>query len=78
MKQTKLKTNGITPNNNISFSIGTILAVHKHYLKLGFNCVFSKHKKKEVKSVKLAIYGFVESYGCWLLIFLSLIDARRT
>ena len=46
MKQTTLRTKEITPNNNISFPIGTILTVQKQYQKLGFNCAFSKHKDK--------------------------------
>ena len=45
--QTKLKTPiELTQNNNISFPIGTILAVQKLYSKLNFNGVFSKYKKK--------------------------------
>ena len=46
MTQTKLRTNEITPNNNICFPIGTILAVQNHYQKLNFNRVFSKHKQR--------------------------------
>ena len=44
--QTKLRTYSITPNNNISFPIGTILAVEKLYDALHFSPVFSKYKKK--------------------------------
>jgi len=44
--QTKLRTNEITPNNNICFPIGTIIAVKKQYDKLGLSRVFSKHKNK--------------------------------
>ena len=46
MKQTKLRTYEIIPNNNICFPIGTILTVEKHYDTLHFSPVFSKHKKK--------------------------------
>ena len=46
MKQTKLRTNEITPNNNISFPIGTIHAVQQQYEKLILHRVFSKYKKK--------------------------------
>ena len=46
MKQTKLRTNEITTNNNISFPIGTIYAVKQQYEKLIFPLVFSKYKKK--------------------------------
>ena len=44
--QTKLTTETIKPNENISFPIGTILAVQKIYSNLNFSGVFSKYKKK--------------------------------
>lgn len=44
--QTKLRTYDISPNNNICFPVGTILAVQKQHEELGFNDVFSKYKKK--------------------------------
>src|SRR3989338_1385055 len=44
--QTKLTTETIKPNENISFPIGTILTVQKIYSNLNFNEVFSKYKKK--------------------------------
>lgn len=47
-KQTKLRTDVIEPNQNISFPIGTILAIDKFYEKLGFSNVFGKHKKKGI------------------------------
>ena len=46
MIQTKLRTYEITPNNNICFPIGTILAVKEKYEKLDFEGVFQKYKKK--------------------------------
>ena len=46
MKQSQLITQIITPNRNISFSIGTILAVQNIYEHLNFNEVFDKYKKK--------------------------------
>ncbi|MDJ1421387.1 MAG: IS1634 family transposase [Candidatus Methanoperedens sp.] len=44
--QTKLRTCEITPNENICFPIGTILAVKNKYEKLHFSGVFEKYKKK--------------------------------
>jgi transposase len=45
--QTKLRTSyEINSSENISFPIGTILAVQKIYSNLNFNCIFSKYKKK--------------------------------
>jgi len=46
MKQTKLRTYEIIPNDNICFPIGTILSVEKLYDTLHFSPIFSKHKKK--------------------------------
>jgi len=46
MKQTKLRTDEIIPNDNICFPIGTILAVKKQYEKLDFSGIFGKHKRK--------------------------------
>jgi transposase len=44
--QTSLRTKIITPNENISFSIGTILTVQKYYERLGLCGIFGKHKKR--------------------------------
>ena len=44
--QTRLRTFGITPNDNICFPVGTIFAVQGQYEKLGFPAVFGKYKKK--------------------------------
>jgi len=48
MKQTKLRTNRIVVNNNISFPIGTTLAVKKYSSKLDFEHIFSKFKQRGV------------------------------
>ncbi len=46
INRTSLRTKSIVPNDNISFPIGTILAVQKYYDSLGFSDIFGKHKKK--------------------------------
>lgn len=46
MNQTKLRTYSIKPNKNITFPVGTVIAVQKYSLKLGFEKIFGKHKKK--------------------------------
>ena len=58
--QTKLRTYSITPNNNISFPIGTILAVEKLYDALHFSPVFKKHKKKglDINSLLKALVSY--------------------
>jgi len=48
MKQTKLRTNNIISNNNISFPIGTVLAVKKYSEKLHFEHIFSKFKQRGI------------------------------
>ena len=53
MKQTKLRTDIIKQNENISFSIGTALAVQKYSSKLGFEHILSKYKKRGVSIVGL-------------------------
>ncbi len=45
-KKTSLRTINITPNDNISFPIGTVLTVQKYYQRLGFSKIFGKHKKR--------------------------------
>lgn len=42
--QTKLRTYEITPNDNICFPIGTILAVENLYEELNLSSILSKHK----------------------------------
>lgn len=46
MQKTKLRTRSIKPNSNISFSIGTALAVKKYSKKLNFDKIFSKFKQR--------------------------------
>lgn len=46
MKKTKLRTYVIKSSNNISFPIGTALAVKEYSLKLGFENIFSKFKQR--------------------------------
>lgn len=53
MKQTKLRTRAIIPNQNISFPIGTALAVQKYSLELDFDDVFSRFKKRGTDITKL-------------------------
>ena len=48
MIQTKLRTYCINSNKNITFPIGTVVAVQKYYQKLELNSVFGKHKKKGI------------------------------
>lgn len=45
-KQTSLRTEQVTANNNISFPIGTILTVKKYYKRLGLSDIFGKFKKR--------------------------------
>ncbi|HOI18400.1 MAG TPA: transposase [Candidatus Woesearchaeota archaeon] len=47
-KQTKLRTNTINKNENISFPIGTALAVKKYSKKLQFGSIFSSLKQKGI------------------------------
>jgi transposase len=44
--KTSLRTEIIRPNENISFPIGTVLAVQKYYGRLGLSRIFGKHKKR--------------------------------
>lgn len=46
MKQTTLRTREIIPNKNISFPIGTALAVRRYSDKLDFRGIFSRFKKR--------------------------------
>jgi len=48
MKQTKLRTIDVKSNDNISFPIGTALAVKKYSEKLGFENIFSKFKQRGI------------------------------
>ena len=60
MNQTKLKTIVVTPNSNISFPIGTALAVKKYSSKLCFECIFSKFKQRGIslKNLVLALLTY--------------------
>src|SRR3989338_7883066 len=53
MKQTKLRTEAIIPNQNISLPVGTALAVKKYSEKLDFEKLFSRYKKRGVGIVSL-------------------------
>lgn len=46
--QTKLRTNEIEPNENISFPIGTIFLVERLYEILNFTDIFGKHKTRGI------------------------------
>lgn len=51
--QTELRTIQIEPNENISFPIGTLLAVTRLYEILNFTEIFGKHKKNGIDINKL-------------------------
>lgn len=53
MKQTQLQTRFIEPNMNISFPVGTALAVQKYSDKLYFREIFSRFKKRGTDITKL-------------------------
>lgn len=53
MQQTTLKTNSIKTNSNISFPVGTALAVQKYAEKLDFESIFSKFKQRGVPLDKI-------------------------
>jgi len=53
MKQTTLRTIEIKPNQNISFPVGTALAVLKYSDKLCFREIFSQFKKRGIDITKL-------------------------
>mgnify|MGYP001559412852 CR=1 FL=1 len=48
MKQTKLRMETLDANNNISFPIGTAIAVKKYSSKLDFEGIFSHFKKRGI------------------------------
>lgn len=56
MKQTKLRTNKINLNKNISFSVGTATAVKNYSSKLNFEDIFKRFKKRGI-----SIVGLIES-----------------
>jgi len=45
IKKTKTRTIDVKPNSNISFPVGTTLAVKKYSKKLDFLRIFSKFKQ---------------------------------
>jgi len=53
MKQTKLRTKEIIPNDNISFPVGTALAVQRYSQKLVFDNIFSCYKTRGADLRKL-------------------------
>ena len=54
IKQTKLRTlKTLIPNHNITFSIGTVIAVKKYSQKLDFDQIFSRYKKRGTNLVYL-------------------------
>jgi len=56
MKQTKLRTKQIEHNENISFPVGTAIAVQKYSKKLNFGHIFSKFKQRGI-----SLKGLVEA-----------------
>jgi len=60
MKQTKLRTKDIKSNNNITFPIGTVIAIQNYYQKLDFNQVFGDYKKKgrDINSLIQALISY--------------------
>lgn len=53
MTQTKLRFESLDTNNNISFPVGTSIAVKKYSQKLGFDEIFSQYKKRGIDLVHL-------------------------
>lgn len=53
MQKTTLKTNEIKTNSNISFPVGTAIAVQKYEKKLHFDRIFSKFKQKGIALDKI-------------------------
>lgn len=48
MQQTTLKTTKLQKNSNISFPVGTVIAVKKYSEKLNFDAIFSKLKQRGI------------------------------
>ncbi|MBU1421682.1 MAG: IS1634 family transposase [Bacteroidetes bacterium] len=53
MKQTKLRIDSLDTNNNISFPVGTAIAVKKYSQKLDFEQILSRYKKRGADLVHL-------------------------
>jgi transposase len=47
-KQTKLRTAQLTPNENKSFSVGTMLMVDDWYERLNLQAVIGRHKDRGI------------------------------
>ena len=60
LKKAILRTRAISPNDNISFPIGTILAVQKYYKRLGLSEIFGKFKKRghDINSLVEALVSY--------------------
>ena len=59
-KQTKLRTIELTPNENISFPIGTILTVQRYYSFLGLDNIIGRHKSRghDINSLIMALVSY--------------------
>lgn len=59
-QKTSLRTRIITPNENISFPIGTILTVQKYYERLSLSKIFGKHKSRghDINSLVEALISY--------------------
>lgn len=60
LKQATLRTESVTANNNISFPIGTILAVKQYYEHLGLSDIFGKFKSRgrDINSLNQALLSY--------------------
>jgi transposase len=60
LKQATLRTELVTSNSNISFPIGTILAVQKYYNRLGLSDIFEKFKSRghNINSLNQALLSY--------------------
>lgn len=60
LKKTSPRAIRLVPNENISFPVGTVLAIEKYYDFLGLSDVFGKHKKKgiEINSLIQALISY--------------------
>ena len=59
-KQTKLRTDELTPNKNISFPIGTIVTVQRYYSFLGLDDIIGKHKSRgaDINSLVMGLLSY--------------------
>ncbi len=60
IKQSSLRTKAVESNSNISFPIGTILAVQKYYKRLGLSDIFGKFKSRgrNINSLNQALLSY--------------------